>query len=487
MIESDFIKLNIENIKKSKLDNENAISALWYLAKKKKDIDSMAEIAGLEKLPNLVEEEVKKRNEIPIAVAYLIRDGIDIEEKKSRIINENRASVLAGILENSNVTDFEREIIANKLISKPTKALSEVAITDSNIKTSAICVAILQLEARLDSLTDNLRRKIRSQIERCSKEPASATKLALELTNSELADRLLSFQPQIDQDAFNALFERCIIPLLAKGISTSVNNKDIVNSAHIINICNRILGDNRDYFIDDVLLHLKSVITDTEVLAKIWTECVGAIKASEENSIDSEYSKQILEAEVTADTTRIEELSLLADSGTKALIKPLLRNKNLSAERVMHFMNHLDNRDVSKIIELRPFDQDAILYAYKIAFDTLVYSDKYNSFINKEESKRQLLEYLISDWIKTQHSWYSQATNNIMKLIGDIEDKSLIGTLPYSLLYYKNNSFQPINDYLLQHLNQALGNDMKKWETANIISQNFDGSIDDLILAASTL
>ena len=210
MIESDFIKLNIENIKKSKLDNENAISALWYLAKKKKDIDSMAEIAGLEKLPNLVEEEVKKRNEIPIAVAYLIRDGIDIEEKKSRIINENRASVLAGILENSNVTDFEREIIANKLISKPTKALSEVAITDSNIKTSAICVAILQLEARLDSLTDNLRRKIRSQIERCSKEPASATKLALELTNSELADRLLSFQPEIDQDAFNSLFERCI-------------------------------------------------------------------------------------------------------------------------------------------------------------------------------------------------------------------------------------------------------------------------------------
>jgi hypothetical protein len=74
-----------------------------------------------------------------------------------------------------------------------------------------------------------------------------------------------------------------------------------------------------------------------------------------------------------------------------------------------------------------------------------------------------------------------------LKLIGDIEDKSLIGTLPYSLLYYKNNSFQPINDYLLQHLNQALGNDMRKWETANIISQNFDGSIDDLILAASTL
>ena len=150
-------------------------------------------------------------------------------------------------------------------------------------------------------------------------------------------------------------------------------------------------------------------------------------------------------------------------------------------------MNLLENRDVNKIIELRSFDQAAILYAYKIAFDTLVYSDKYNSFIDKEESKRQLLEYLISDWIKTQHSWYSQATNNIMKLIGDIEDKSLIGTIPYSLLCYKNNSFQPINDYLLEKLNLVLGNDMKKWETANIISQNFDGSIDDLILAASTL
>lgn len=487
MIESDFIKINIENIKKSKLDNENAISALWYLSKKKKDIESMAEIAGLEKLPTLVEEEVRKRNEISIAVAYLIRDGIDIEEKKNRIINENRASVLAGILENSNVTDFERDIIANKLIAKPTKALSEVAITDSNIKTSAISVAILQLESRVDSLTDNLRRNIRSQIERCAKDSQSATKLAFELNNSELADRLLSFQPEIDKEAFNSLFERCIIPLLAKGINTSINNKDNVNSTHIINICNRILGDNRNYYMDDILVQLKSIITDTEILAKIWTECVGAIKASEENSIDSVYSKQILEAEVTEDLARLEELSLLADSGTKALIKPLLSNKNLPPERVMHFMNLLEHRDLNMIIELRSFDQAAILYAYKIAFDSFVYSDKYNSFIDKEESKRQLLEYLISDWIKTQHSWYSQATNNIMKLIGDIEDKSLIGTIPYSLLYYKNNSFQPINDYLLEKLNKILGNDMKKWETANIISENFDGSIDDLILAASTL
>jgi hypothetical protein len=44
-----------------------------------------------------------------------------------------------------------------------------------------------------------------------------------------------------------------------------------------------------------------------------------------------------------------------------------------------------------------------------------------------------------------------------------------------------------VTEYLLDELNRNLGSDLKKWETINIIATNFDGSIDDLILASSTL
>jgi hypothetical protein len=484
----NFINSTISFIKKSKANNEKAITALWHLAKKEKDIDSLSEIAGLKNLPIKVEEEVKQRNEIPIAVAYLTRDGIDQSERKTRIESENRAGVLAGVLESANVSDFEREIIGDKLINKPTKALSEIAIKDFKIKPIAIAVAILQLENRYTQLSEEVRRATRQQIDRCAKDLNASKKLANELTNSSLAERFLSLHPEITESEFSNLFNRAIIPLLKDGINTRMTNNEVyVNTKHMVNICKKILGENDDYFPNVILKGLKSIIIDSETLSKIWTECVGATKASEESAIDNNFSNLLISAEITEDQEKLTELMGMVESGNNALIKPLLKNKALKYNYVEILINKLERRDVSYITTWRPFDQDAILYAYMVNFDTMVYSDKYESFLDKYNAKSILLDYMITQWYKGEYNYYSPVTSNISKLISDSESNELIGRLPYGITQLSNNYFDSANEYLLEKMNSILESDLKKWEIINIISKDFNGSIDELILAASTL
>jgi hypothetical protein len=488
MKNKNFINTTIEFIKKSKNKNESAIIALWHLAKNAKDLDSLTEIASLKNLPNLVENEVRERKEIPIAVAYLTRDGIDQEERKARIEAENRAGVLAGVLESAAVTDFEREIIGNKLINKPTKALSEIAIKDYQLKESAIAVGIIQLQDKFTQLTTEVNRAMRQQIDRCSKDEVASKKLALEITNPSLAERFLSQQPKIDESEFESIFNRAIIPLLNECITIRRNSNELyINTHQIVSICKKILGDNEQYYPEKVLAGLKLVITDSETLAKIWTECVGATKASEENSIDNNFSNLLIEAEQSDDTERLSDLFSLATEGNVALYKPLLKNKNLPKQYVYDLINLLDRREVSKIAVWRSFDQDAILYAYKNNFDTMVYSDNYKSFLDKDKAIAEIMDHMIDLYNKGEFSYYSPITSNLNKLIADCDNREIIGKLPYGLTQYGHHYFEKVTEYLLDELNRNLGSDLKKWETINIIATNFDGSIDDLILASSTL
>jgi len=488
MKNKNFINTTIEFIKKSKNKNESTVIALWHLAKNAKDLDSLTEIASLKNLPTVVENEVRARKEIPIAVAYLTRDGIDQEERKARIEAENRASVLAGVLESAEVSDFEREIIGNKLINKPTKALSEIAIKDYQIKESAIAVGILELQDKFTQLSSEINRAMRQQIDRCAKDEDASKKLALELTNPTLAERFLAHQPKLEESEFESIFNRAIVPLLNDGITTRRNSNEVyINTHHMVNICKKILGDDENYYPDKVLAGLKLVINDSEVLAKIWTECVGATKASEENGIDNNFSNLLIEAENSDNAERLTELHNLAKSGNIALIKPLLKNKNLLINNVCELINMLDRREVSKIANWRPFDQEAILYAYKNNFDAMVFSDNYKSFTEKDKAIADIMDHMIEEYHKGNYSYYSPITSNLNQLVIDCDNRELIGKLPYGLTQYGHHYFEKVNEYLLEELNNNLGSDLKKWETINIIASNFDGSIDDLILASTTL
>lgn len=483
-VQNLFLSTLIANIER-KTANQAVIRGAWHLAVRSKDVTAMSAIAGAENLPDDVLAAVKARNEIPVAVAYLTRDGLSPEERKARLEAENRAGVLAGVLESASVTDADREVLTAKLITKPTRALAEATISDANMPLRAVVVAVAQLDHRLDQLTDTQRSNMRRQVERCAQDADSAKALSEILSQESLAGRFLVKHPVLDEKEFENIFRRAIVPGLKGYIDRQRNS---VNVHRIVGDVKRIVGEDGAYH-STVVLNILRELLEPEELSRVWTEVVGATRALADTSDVSDHSARVLAARQSADTEQLDELIADALSGNGALVEPLLSNMALSHEQLLGLLKGVDDRTVARLTELRPGDVQAALVAYTRCFDRVAGSDNWKAFPDRRAAETAVLNSLVDSWRVERSGWYSGLAGTLMSLISQLQNTDLLGEVPWGFYVEVGQRYgvERLGQAVAELQAEYLGDDVRKWETAQVLAEGFSGSLRELFSAAAKL
>lgn len=468
-----------------KTANTAVLSGAWHLAVRSKDINAMAVIAGAENLPSEVLTAVKARNEIPVAVAYLTRGGLSADERKARLEAENRAGVLAGVLQSASVTDADRQVLADKLVAKPTRALAEAAIADQAMPLYAVVVAITQLDPRQDQLTDTQRTQLRKAVERCARDASAAATVSRTLNVSILANRFLAQKPELSQEQFEELFRRTIVPSIRNSIDTTRNQ---VNAHRIVAEVKHIVGDDATYHSETVLKVLRELL-DAEQLSKIWTDVVGATRAMADTADVSDHSARVLAARESSDRNQLEALVDEALSGNGALVEPLLRNMALDQHQLTRVVATVDTRTIMRLLEMRPGDEHAALIAYQKEFERVMQADEWKAFKDRRWAEEQLLGHHIKMWQKDQGAWYSGTSGTLMSIINELTTTELLSSVPWEFYQIMTERYgiERLSGYVSEQYEKHLGNDLHKWETAQVLSEGFSGSIGELMGAAASL
>ncbi len=479
-----FLNTLLEQIKNS-ASTPSMITGAWHLAVKAKDIDAMASIAAADNLPDVVLTAVMKRNEIPVAVSYLTRSGLDIEERRARIRAEERAGVLAGVLESPTLTNDDRTIVAAKLIAKPTRALAEAVLADHAMPLDAVAVAVIQLDTRLDSLTDQQRRNLRAQIKRIATDPAATATVAGVVNSYTIIERLFADRPEVDEHVYADAFIRVIEPNIAQSVKLGKTTNSVY---YLTRELRNFVGSDGNYFPDVVYAALKRHL-DADTVAKVWTDLVGASRAAEADS-QSDYSARMLAASTTNDQEMIE--SLLADviQGEHTLTGPLAMNPNLTVEQLERIVERIDDRLLLRRLPLVAGDDNQIMAIYRNAYDTAIRHDQWKSFSDVTSAQRSLLGHFIERWYQNPGSSYSHETRAVVSVLDAVNDvDAFVGMIPWKLAQEQTRSYGTQNILKGFATIQArhLGDDLKKWETAATLAEDFSGTVEELFFTAATL
>ena len=483
-VQNEFLRALVNSITRQKA-NEAVIRGAWHLAVRSKDIAAMADIAGAANLPEDVLTAAKNRVEIPVAVAYLTREGVSPEERKARLMAENRAGVLAGVLESNSVTDADREVLSAKLIGKPTRALAEATIADLAMPLDAVVVAIAQLDPRYDQLTDGLRTAMRKQVGRCAEDADAANAVSSVLTEESLAERFIARHPQIDAARFEDVFRRTMVPKIERCID---RNRNYVNIFTINESVKRTIGEKGEYH-SDVVLKIMRELLDSEELSKVWTEAVGATRAMADTAEVSDHSAKVLAARESSDTEYLETLLDEALTENGALVEPLLRNMALTQAQLARLAANIDDRTTARMPEFRPGDENAAMIAYLTCFDRVSSSDNWKSFKDRRQAEIQVLNHHVDRWNNEGGGWYHGPGSVLMSLCNSMQNSDLLGDIPWR--FYTEIALRHSIDRLTVTVNalqqEHLGDDPRKWETAQVLSEGFSGSIRELMQAAAAL
>lgn len=466
--------------------NEAVITAAWHLAERDDDVTAMAAIAAAQNLPAAVLAAAQARNEIAVAVAYLTRPGVSADERKARLEAEPRAGVLAAVLSSASVNDEDRRVIADKLIAKPTKALSEAVIADKAMPLDAVLVAFGQLAPRNGLLTQALTSAMRSQVDRLSTDAEYAPKLAATVNDVDHAMRLLGHHPDLHEDTARELFARVVEPEFERCVDRITGKP---NQGRFVGMLRRIVGDDTSSLTPVALASLRKVVKDDTAVAEIWTSVVGATRASTDTVDQTKHTARVLAAAESTDVAELAELTSDYLNGNNALLQPLLKNPALPFDLVEKLAARLDDMAVSKLVTQRPGDERAVLLAYKRSYQRTVSIDGWKSIKDRREAEREILEYQITRWREESSSWYGHSVNTIISVCDQLQNSELIGLLPWEFVSSFANRYGAEKILagvgLLQ--SQHLGTDMKKWETADVLARDFSGSVDELLFAASKL
>jgi hypothetical protein len=471
-----------------KRSTPETIKGAWHLAARHKDIEAMATIAGADDLPEDVLNAVKARVEIPIAVSYLTRDGLDIEERRARFTAEERAGVLAGCLESPSLTDDDREIIGAKLIAKPTRVLAEAIVNEGSMPAASVIVAISQLDGRYDSLTEDGRKNLRKQVLRIAGDSEYAPKLAPVLNNRELASRFLEKQPAISEAEFSDIFKRTVEPAIESQAGLHQHNR---STYRVANLLRGIAGENGEYMNNPMLAALRRHYSDEDV-AKIWTDVVGATRAVTATAATSEYSTKIVKASTTSDPSELDELITEAINNEPALLDPLANNAAVSAEQFRRFVAHLDDSTVVRAMLLHPGDDEFLYECYRQAFSLAVRRDGWKSFTNPVAAKERVLEHFLQLWYQqgSNSPYYSSESRMLAEVVDQIgNDMELLERLPWEFVHSSISSYNGdlVAQVFTELQTKLLGDDVKKWETAEVLAANFTGSVHELFNTAAKL
>jgi hypothetical protein len=116
--------------------------------------------------------------------------------------------------------------------------------------------------------------------------------------------------------------------------------------------------------------------------------------------------------------------------------------------------------------------------------------DNWKAFPDKNRGKLIVLDHCITQWYKEgSTSYYSTTSRRLSDVSNLLKETEHLDSLPWGFVKGQMESYNAERyvGLVTKLQTELLGNDMKKWETAEVLANDFTGSVRELFTTASKL
>lgn len=471
----------------------------WQLATSWKDVEILATLTGREDLPADILEKAAKRIEIPIRIAYLTRKSLDRGTFLGLITAEQRAGVLAGVVDAVKISDIPEltPIIRAKLEEKPTKVLSEAILSKDGYNAEMYVTAIIAI-GDSNVLTD-LERCMGRRLDNIKLDIAATERLVEQDNSTRAVNRALYLLAEDGVSTKTRLLalSKTVEPYVQEIVEARTNSNTSPNRiSQAITMIDRTVGRllRVPDLQEEVLAKLNEMAQkDHELATRMGSKVTDYDPdeaAKERGQIQTDLSR-------ASKVTSIEDFDFLMKtySSNAQILLALINNPNASDGTKDAIFSKLANSHEEEAIEwLKINPNDKYAFCLYSGNARLVETDKFSLFSSLENGIKLCLSDPTTLASSRNHysRWY--LIDEVIDNIGN--HKEYLKYVPWEYLaerceknsWYRKQS--KVADLALVYADlqlQHLGTDMAKWETVSVISHGFSGSIEDLVLAAAAL
>jgi hypothetical protein len=476
------------------------LTGYWNTAKLWKDEDILSDLIRREDLPEPLVLEAKKFTSIRLRTSYLLRTKIKEEEFDSLTINENRAGVLAGVVDELDIKKFPNfdKTLLKAIVKKPTRKLSESIINSKTASKELYLEALLA--APNEELTSEFERNIYARVGLLAQDEKLYNRLLSSADNPERIQKWAYFainNKGVSSENRKLAIELMIIPALQdlEEAKNTKNNRLNTKRNNLIQLIKGIL--NLEDIQPEIVLALRKIVLAYPNLQGDLEDVLSDLDP--EILAEKDRVRQKLIAELIS-TNSMEFIRTTIKGGYRNIdeeyIFAALTNTNLDSETEIYLLRNALDANYEKALQIvkdNPSDVKA-LEVYKQNYSSIINEDNYQLFssptVGRELCIKQSYDLVEGDYRSLYSRW-----NLLEAVVEEMPEMDpSLGTIPWEFLverssgwYRERSATKKIIAYWVKLQSETLGDDPHKWETLNILSQDFTGSLNDLVQTASSI
>ena len=493
----DVLSLTAESEKPVAPDTQRGT---WNMAERWKDVELLASLTRRKDLPEDLIEKAAQRNEIPSRIAYLTRASLPREVLLSLLTTETRASVLAGVCDELDVAAFPEfgDILFAKLNEKSTKVLAEAIIAKDGFSAQLYVSAMLALG---DSPITGIL------------ESTMGTRLPIIAKNREASERLLALDNSrklplranyfLQEEGVSAktrltAIERYIAPAVEGIVKMRAEGETPNRIGNLITQVDRALQRvlKTPDLQDDVIAKIQEITrADAELTTRLGSQVENYDPGESARARQAELARIELAA-TTADPNEVAALLRSVRHNDEVMLTGLADNPNLTGEQQLEVFEHLVGYFDEALAWARRHRSDEVaLRFYREHTSAAIRTDGYKLFTSIEEGKRLCILDSLNE--KNQHSGYYNRWRLLEEVLDELgDDNTLLRHVPWQYLAERSERdswyrrYGKVTELALVFAElqlEYLGNDPAKWETVTVISNNFTGTLEQLVQTAASL
>lgn len=499
--ESQFKEIIHSTLINNKTLPSEVINGYWGTAKAWKDEAILSDLIRRDDLPAPLIEEAKKFTSIALRASYLLRSTINESEFYELTSNENRAGVLAAVVDELDIKKFSafNQILLASLIKKPTRRLAEAVITSETANKELYLQALLSVTG--DAGTSDFERSLNQRVSAIAQDEELYARLLKESDNSTRITRWASYA--LTNKGISASNRLLALEIIVPSMLFELSNHKQQGASnlqrrvgHVLNTVQNIL--TLEDIQPEIILAVRSYLLAYELIKEDLEPVISALDPV------ALAQKEADRKELIANIKSTTSMDFIITSATEKsrrdtdeeLVFIALTNPNLDVNTELEVLRAALNINGDKAfayVKENPSDLKA-LEVYKNTSGSIIKEDNYSLFSDPTIGRTLCITDGSTFDSNDYRSQYSR-WNLIEAVVEEMPElDSSLGSVPWEYLVERSSNWyrerpatKKIISYLVKLQTEVLGSDPRKWETFNIISQDFTGSISDLVSAASTI
>ena len=472
------------------------LRSLWRLARSWDDHEILSLLTRRLDLPDDLVEEASGLTAIPIRVSYLTRANLKKDVFLDLLRLENRAGVLSGVCEGIDLsTNVDvSSIIYQKLKNKPSKSLALTVVEKDGFCQSAYVHALLCIGD--SSVTSDCERTMMKRVASIITDEAAVLDLLRNDKSKRGFDRALYILSceGVTEEVRNIILDTYILKYVKAGVERFNTPSDNVKLVRHLSLVERSLYgllSCEDVQIS-VLENVKSVLALCNVFSNSLQSRLVSYDPVEASTKRNAVINLLTEVSKSSDQTLLKSV-LARDDIDKSVLLAIGLNPQASSEVKDLFFSKVLSYEEEALAWAASERNDRYTLMLYQEYPHLVTSDKFQAFSSiRNGITLCLTSYSGDDSDYSYRKWYL-----IDEVVSNLDDHhDLLRFVPWSYLaecsakssWHRSSSHVMHLARIFAELKQEhLGGDVTKWETIAVLADGFSGSIEELVVSASTL